>query len=100
MPTYIYQEIRDDGEPGVVFEVVQRMAEAPLEVHPTSGRPVRRLLQPPSFLSKVKEGSNKRMLDNSNLERLGFTKYEKSSSGTYEKTIGTGPDLIKKEDYL
>jgi hypothetical protein len=100
MPTYVYQEIRDDGLEGEIFEVVQRMSEDPLQTHPETGRPVRRLLQPPEFLAKVKEGQNKRMLDNANLDRLGFTKYEKSGSGTYEKTAGKGPDLIKKDDYL
>ena len=35
--------------------------------------------------------------DDRKLERLGFTKYVKSSSGTYEKTVGTGPDTIKRD---
>ena len=100
MPTYVYQEIRDDGVEGAVFEVVQRMSEPALETHPETGRPVRRLLQPPEFLARYKEAAGKRTLDNGNLERLGFTKYEKSGSGTYEKTVGSGPSIIKKEDYL
>jgi predicted nucleic acid-binding Zn ribbon protein len=99
MPTYVYQEIRDDGVEGHIFEVVQRMSEPALETHPESGLPVRRLMQPPEFLAKYKEGEHKKTLDNSNLERLGFTKYEKSGSGTYEKTVGSGPQTINKADY-
>jgi predicted nucleic acid-binding Zn ribbon protein len=34
MPTYVYQVITDDGSEGEVFEVVQRMADAPLKTHP------------------------------------------------------------------
>jgi hypothetical protein len=95
MPTYVYQEILEDGETGDVFEVVQRMADDPLTTHPTTGRPVRRLLQPPSLT--LRAGASKVSLDDGNLARLGFTKYQKSSDGTYEKTVGTGPDIIKRD---
>ena len=35
-----------------------------------------------------------------NLERQGFTKYQKTSTGRYEKILGDGPDLIRKEDHV
>jgi hypothetical protein len=95
MPTYVYQEILENGEAGDVFEVVQRMADEPLTAHPTTGRPVRRLLQPPGLTLKV-GSSPKVSLDDGNLGRLGFTKYQKSASGVYEKTVGTGPDIIQR----
>ena len=95
MPTYVYQEILEDGQDGDVFEVVQRMADDPLTAHPTTGRPVRRLLQPPGLTLKV-GSSPKVSLDDGNLARLGFTKYQKSASGTYEKTVGTSPDIIQR----
>ncbi len=94
MPTYVYQEILENGAGGDVFEVVQRMADEPLTTHPTSGRPVRRLLQPPGLT--LKAGGSKTSLDDGNLARLGFTKYQKASDGKYEKTVGTGPDIIQR----
>jgi hypothetical protein len=96
MPTYVYQEILENGEGGETFEVVQRMADEPLLTHPTTGRPVRRLLQPPSLT--LRAGAAKASLDDGNLARLGFTKYQKASDGKYEKTVGTGPDMIQRGD--
>jgi hypothetical protein len=96
MPTYVYQEILENGEGGETFEVVQRMADEPLATHPATGRPVRRLLQPPSLT--LRAGAAKASLDDGNLARLGFTKYQKASDGKYEKTVGTGPDLIQRGD--
>lgn len=96
MPTYVYQEILENGDGGDTFEVVQRMADEPLMAHPTTGRPVRRLLQPPGLT--LKAGGSKVSLDDGNLARLGFTKYQKASDGKYEKTVGTGPDIIQRGD--
>ncbi len=96
MPTYVYREIMEDGSAGDVFEVVQRMADTAIEVHPTTGRPVRRVLQPPGLPLKHGDSATKSSLDNRNLERLGFTKYEKAGDGMYEKTAGVGPSLIDR----
>ena len=73
---------------------VQRMADEPLKTHPASGRPVRRVLQPPGLT--LKAGAAKASLDDGNLARLGFTKYQKASDGKYEKVVGTGPDMIQR----
>jgi hypothetical protein len=35
-------------------------------------------------------------LSNKNLDRLGFTKYEKAGDGVYEKKAGQGPDVFHK----
>ena len=98
MPTYVYQEILENGEAGETFEVVQRMADEALKTHPSTGRPAWsvRLLQPPSLT--LRAGAAKASLDDGNLARLGFTKYQKASDGKYEKTVGTGPDLIQRGD--
>jgi hypothetical protein len=34
--------------------------------------------------------------DDRKLEKLGFTKYVKSSDGTYDKVVGKGPKQIQK----
>ena len=98
MPTYVYQEILEDGSDGETFEVVQRMADEALAAHPRTGRPVRRVLQPPGVAQKPGSSLPKTSLDNKNLERLGFTKYEKASDGKYEKTAGKGPSMIQRGD--
>jgi len=44
MPTYIYESIPSDGAAPQRFEVVQRMSDDPLAVHPETGEPVRRII--------------------------------------------------------
>lgn len=41
MPSYVYK--RDDG---TTFEIVQPISELPLTTCPTTGQPVRRVIQP------------------------------------------------------
>lgn len=91
MPTYVYQVIQEDGR-GEVFEIVQRMSDPPLTTHPTTGAPVQRIPQAPMIGGEHSTASDKRKLSDSNLERLGFTKYVKSGNG-YDKVAGKGPDL-------
>ena len=92
MPLYVYQVIEADGSEGEVFEVLQEMSEAPLTQHPDTGKPVQRILGTPSTMRRFPPGK----ISDQNLERLGFTKYERSGGGTYEKTAGVGPQLISK----
>lgn len=44
MPTYTYQVVSHDGSGGERFEIVQRMRDDPLTVHPRTGEPVRRMI--------------------------------------------------------
>jgi predicted nucleic acid-binding Zn ribbon protein len=92
MPLYVYQVVEADGTEGEVFEVMQKMSEPALTVHPESGKPVVRLIAAPNAVTRYGAGN----LSNDRLGRLGFTKYEKSGDGTYEKTAGSGPDVIKR----
>jgi len=97
MPTYVYEVITESGEPGERFEVVQQMSDAPLTEHPETGAPVRRVILPAHIAGKFSPMNTERSLaDDKKLERLGFTKYVKSDSGGYEKTLGDGPELRKK----
>ena len=91
MPLYVYQVIEPDGSNGEVFEVMQRMSDPPLTAHPENGKPVRRLLAAPNAVTRYGSAN----LSNERLGRLGFTKYEKSGGGRYEKRAGSGPDVIK-----
>ena len=97
MPTYVYEVISEDGQPGARLEVLQNMSDAPLTQHPETGQPVRRVFTPPHIAGRFSPlKSDRAIKDDSKLERLGFTKYVKSSDGTYQKTVGQGPDQIKK----
>ena len=44
MPTYIYETIPHNGGAAERFELRQSMMEPPLEKHPTTGAPVRRVI--------------------------------------------------------
>lgn len=94
MPTYVYQVINDDGSEGETFESFQRMSDPPLTKHPETGQSVRRVIQPPIIPGKWSEHGTKKMLSNDNLDRIGFTKYERAGDGRYEKKAGKGPRTI------
>ena len=97
MPTYVYVELRDDGSDGDPFEVVQKMSDPPLKVHPESGLPVRRIATMPNLPLNHSDAAEKTKMSNKNLDRMGFTKYEKAGDGHYEKKAGKGPDVISRD---
>ncbi len=94
MPTYVYQVILDDDEPGQIFEVEQSMSDPPLTGHPTTGQPVRRVVTAPHVGASHSSAKEKAMLSDGNLGKMGFTKYVKTGTGQYERTVGKGPDQI------
>ena len=83
MPTYVYEVLDKKGQPtGETFEIVQPMKEPPSpstrngsNVPPRHRRAAHRR-QPSPLKSKG-------VLSNKNLERLGFTKYERKGRGTW-----------------
>lgn len=97
MPTYVYVVVNPDGSDGTPFEVVQKMSDPPLEKHPETGEPVRRVPTMPNLPLNHSDAAEKSKLSNKNLDRLGFTKYEKSGDGHYEKKAGKGPDVISRD---
>jgi len=89
MPIYVYREVLEDGSQGEIFEIEQSMRDDALMVHPISGYRVKRVIQAPNINAKHTPGKTKSMLENKNVERMGFTKYEKDrSTGNYYKTVG------------
>lgn len=96
MPVYEYELILPDGSGGDHFEWVQRMSDEPLTAHPETNQPCRRVLSVPHAPKTWTDQHAKSATSDSNLERLGFTKYVKSDTGKYEKRFGKGPDGIKK----
>ena len=89
MPTYVYEILTKKGEPtGEYFEVVQSMKDDAFTHHPETGEPVRRVPQAPNIAGKWSPLKTKSNLSNQNLERLGFTKYERKGKGYMERTAG------------
>ncbi|MCA9082998.1 MAG: zinc ribbon domain-containing protein [Planctomycetaceae bacterium] len=98
MPTYVYEVVREDGQPGEQFEVVQSIHEPPLTHHPETGEPVEKIIQPFFVGGSWSESSmHKSARDDKKLDRLGFTKYVKAGNGVYEKRTGKGPDVITRD---
>ena len=97
MPTYVYAVVKPDGTLGEHFELVQKMSDPPLTTHPETGEPVRKVPQAPMLGGQHSESADKRKVSDANLDRLGFTKYQKVGDGKYEKTAGAGPNTITKE---
>jgi predicted nucleic acid-binding Zn ribbon protein len=97
MPTYLYEILDAKGRPtGKTFEVVQSIKAEGLKKHPETGAPVRRAIVAPV----IGKGMSKRssVMSNSNLERLGFTKYENRGKGTMVRTAGKqGPREISAD---
>lgn len=97
MPTYVYEVVKPDGTGGDRFEVLQSMAEPPLERHPETGQPVRRVITGFAIGGRSTGIGDPRLLSDRNLDRHGFTKYVKTGDGTYEKTVGSGPNQISAD---
>lgn len=90
MPVYTYQVINEDGTEGRIFECVHGMSEPMLTEHPETGEKVVRVFQAPHLAGTGNERIQKQLTSDSNLERLGFTKYQRNGKGHYERTVGSG----------
>ena len=99
MPLYRYEVLDESGEPEAIFETIQPAGAAPLKKHPETGAPLRRLISSPNITLRYTERATNNMLkDNKKLEQMGFTKYEKSGKGTYERKAGKeGPKVISAD---
>lgn len=100
MPLYVYEILTKKGaSTGATFEIMQRMKDDALTRHPLTKEPVRRVIQAPNIAGKWSDIKGKSALANKNLERLGFTKYERRGNGYMERTAGKrGPRAISAED--
>lgn len=99
MPTYVYEILDKRGHgTGRTFEVEQSMREGALTKHPQTGVAVRRVPQAPMIAGNWSPLKSKGKMSNKNLERLGFTKYEKKGKGYMERVAGKkGPRQISAE---
>ncbi len=99
MPMYEYEVLNAKGEPtGETFEIFQSMKDPALTKQPETGKPVRRAITVPNIAGKWSDMKGKATLSNKNLERLGFTKYERKGDGYMEKTAGKhGPRELRAD---
>lgn len=89
MPTYVYDILDGKGRPtGRTVEVMQSIKADALTKHPETGEPVRRAIVAPVL--GLATSAKKARMSNKNLERLGFTKYERKGKGYMERTAGKG----------
>jgi predicted nucleic acid-binding Zn ribbon protein len=97
MPTYVYEILDKGGKPtGKTVEIVQSIKEDALTKHPDTGESLRRAIVAPTLGLGMSKAKNR--LSNKNLERLGFTKYERKGKGYMEKTAGKhGPKGLAAE---
>ena len=73
------------------FEVMQRVAEPKLKKCPECGKAVERLVSAPALGGKYAVTPQK-------IKESGMTQYKKAGDGVYEKTTGTGPDVIRRKE--
>ena len=97
MPLYVYEIIQDDGSPGDRFEVFQKMSDDALTTHPETGVPIKRVVTSANIAGNWSDSATNQKLSTKNLDRLGFTKYERAGDGHYEKKAGQGPDAISAD---
>jgi putative FmdB family regulatory protein len=90
VPIYEYEPDAGACEKcGGRFEVLQSIHDEPLTACPECGKACHRVLS--AFTAGTAE---KDLLSEKNLKRHGFTRYERTGDGTYEKTVGKGPDQL------
>lgn len=99
MPIYVYEVLDGKGQPtGETLEIVQSMKDPALTKDPATGRPVRRAIVAPTIAGKWSDMKSRSVLSNKNLERLGFTKYERRGKGYMERVAGReGPPSISAD---
>jgi hypothetical protein len=88
MPIYVYRIVRPNvpADQAETFEIRQSIHDSPLTQHPETGEPVERVILAP-IIGRGPAG-------NSEIAAAGFTKYKRTSDGTYEKQAGHGPKHV------
>jgi len=97
MPIYMYEVVTDDPNEKQTFEVLQDLNEPALERHPETGQPVRRVISAPSVVGASRSQHERNVLSDRNIAAKGFSRYERTGSGTYTRTAGSqGPRTFRK----
>lgn len=94
MALYRYEVLDEEGRVVEVYEAEQSSGDPPLKRHPITGEKMRRAFTAPSLNTKYTDWDGR--LENDNLNKAGFTRYEKDkTTGRYFKSNrGAGPDEL------
>jgi putative FmdB family regulatory protein len=91
MPIYEYRATKEGNcsfcKAG--FDRLQNLSDSPITSCPQCQQPVRRVISAPNL------GKMDTSLERGNLEKHGFTRYERAEKGVYEKTAGIGPNILE-----
>jgi len=94
MPIYVYKHNGpascENCEAG--FERLQKLGDSPLTECPECNAEIQRVVTAPNLARPSPS------LDESNIDKHGFTQYRKLEKGVYEKTAGKGPGIISSKD--
>jgi len=94
MTTYTYRLLNADGTDGDLVEVDQPFAAPALTHHPETGHLMRRTIEcAPNIGGRWSERGGAASLSAENLARNGFSRYQPTGDGSFEKECGPGPDL-------
>ena len=74
------------------FELLLKIAQDKPEHCPKCNTPVMQVIHAPHV-----QAGQKHRLNESHIEKHGFTQYRKAGGGVYEKTAGKGPDFISDD---
>ena len=97
MPLYVYEIIQDDGSSGERFEVFQKMSDKAARRCTGDRKAGQARRDVGEHRRQLVDAATKQKLNNKNLDRLGFTKYEQAGDGHYEKKAEQGPDAISAD---
>ncbi len=74
------------------FEAMQKISDPRISDCPDCGAPVERVMSAAAFNTRT----NSTVLSRDNLAKNGFTRYDKAGDGAYVKSVGKGPDVIRR----
>ena len=66
------------------FEIMQKISESAMDVCPTCGKPIVRILHP---ASNVRLENTKKLLSDENLKKHGFKKLVNTGGGKYDEVV-------------
>lgn len=95
MPLFCYR-VLNGKQPEELIEVEQSLDSPPLTHHPVTSEKIVRVVQSSNLVLQHGDRMESKKLTADNLEKHGFSVYEKNSDGSkYQRTIGkSGPDSI------
>ena len=96
MPVYKYKVV-DSTIEDEIFEIEQEIGAKELRVHPITGETIKKIITPTSLTLSHSSTNEKAILEKSNLEKNGFTVFQKDNSNPlkYNRTAGNqGPEEI------